>query len=142
MAHRSRAQDHVEILLADIWQVPRVAAPRRGFRPNVDSFHSDDPHELTVVVELPGVDPPSVTLAVSERLLVITGERLRDRGPGRVYQQMEIEYGPFERRVPLAEDVDPGRARARYEQGMLTVSLPVAPRAAEGSPHMIIVERG
>jgi len=45
--------------------------------------------------------------------------------PCRVYQQMEIEVGPFHRQVRLAEDVDPSRARATLEQGVLTVELPV-----------------
>ena len=55
---------------------------------------------------------------------------------------MEIEYGPFERRVRLVEDVDPERARARYEQGELTISLPIAGTTPTAQPHMIIVERG
>ena len=46
--------------------------------------------------------------------------------PGRVYQQMEIEVGPFQRQVRLAEDVDPTHARASLEHGVLTVELPVA----------------
>ena len=44
---------------------------------------------------------------------------------------MEIEYGPFQRRIQLAEDVDPsGARRRRYERGLLTVVLPLAPEAA------------
>jgi HSP20 family molecular chaperone IbpA len=39
---------------------------------------------------------------------------------------MEIEYGPFKRQVRLAEDVDPERAQATYERGIVTVTLPVS----------------
>src|SRR5438067_6494476 len=110
-----KLQEEIEELFADLWQVPRFSGMRHGFRPNVDCFHTDDPHVLTVVVELPGVDPQSVRVVVGERQLVLAGDRKRPRVPGRVYQQMEIEYGPFQRRVRLTEDVDPSRARARLE---------------------------
>ena len=60
-------QEEIEELFADLWQVPRFAGTRRGFRPNVDCFHTDEPHELTVVIELPGVDPRASTLVVGER---------------------------------------------------------------------------
>jgi len=133
MARRDidKLHEEIEELFADLWQVPRFAGTRRGFRPNVDSFHTDDPHELTVVVELPGVDPGSLNLVVGERMLVITGERHRPKvGGGVSYQQMEIEYGPFKRQVRLPENVDPKRAHARYEHGVVTITLPVTDRPA------------
>ena len=124
-----KLQEEIEELFADLWQVPRFSGIRHGFRPNVDCFHSDDPHTLTVVVELPGVDPQSVQVVAGERVLAIAGERKRPRVPGRVYQQMEIETGPFQRQVRLVEDVDPSRATATLENGVLTVVLPVDEQA-------------
>jgi HSP20 family molecular chaperone IbpA len=44
---------------------------------------------------------------------------------------MEIEYGPFQRRIPLDEPVDTSAATARYEHGMLTVVLPIAAAPAK-----------
>jgi HSP20 family protein len=130
MAERDdRLSDEIEELFADLWQVPRFAGLRHGFRPNVDCFHTNDPHALTIVVELPGVEPSSVRLAAGERLLLIAGERKRPRVPGRVYQQIEIEYGTFQRQVRLAEDVDPERASASFENGVLTIVLPVVTTA-------------
>jgi HSP20 family protein len=125
MTRRDKLQAEIEELFADLWQVPRFSGLRHGFRPNVDCFHTDDPHALTVVVELPGVDPDSIRLVAAERLLVIAGERRRPAAPGRVYQQMEIEYGPFQRQVRLAENVDPEHAKAHFENGVLTIELPV-----------------
>ena len=125
-----KLQEEIEELFADLWQVPRFSGLRHGFRPNVDCFHTDDPHALTVVVELPGVDPQSVRVVAAGRLLVVAGERSRPSVPGRVYQQMEIDYGPFRRQIRLAEDVDPSRATAQYEHGILTVELPVVEQAA------------
>src|SRR3954447_14511971 len=122
----------IEELFAELWQVPRFAGLRRGFRPNVDSYHTNEPHELTVVVEVPGIDPASLNIIVSERTLLVAGERARDRSDGRVYQQMEIEYGPFQRQIRLSEDVDPERARARYDHGGLTIELPVVDQPAGG----------
>ena len=52
-----KLQEEIEELFADLWQVPRFSGLRTGFRPNVDSYHTDEPHQLTVVIELPGVDP-------------------------------------------------------------------------------------
>ncbi len=135
-----RLSEEIQEFFADLWQVPRFGGIRHGFRPHVDCFHTDDPHELTVVVELPGVEPSSVDVAVTERLLAVRGERRRPHVDGRVYQQMEIEYGGFERHVRLAEDVDPRRARATYDRGVLTVTLPTAAKSPPPGRIAIVVE--
>jgi HSP20 family protein len=144
MARRDvdKLQEEIEELFADLWQVPRFSGLRHGFRPNLDCFHTDAPHALTVVVELPGVAPESVRVVVGERVIAIAGERKRPKVPGRVYQQMEIEYGAFERQVRLVEDVDPERARARFEGGVLTIELPVVDEPLTGGRIAIVVERG
>jgi HSP20 family protein len=136
-----KLQEEIEELFADLWQVPRFSGLRHAFRPNVDCFHTDEPHALTVVVELPGVDPHSVKVVAGERVLVVAGERKRPQAPGRVYQQMEIEYGPFQRQVRLAEDVDPEQAQARFERGVLTIELPVVEKAPKTGRYRITVER-
>ena len=136
-----KLQEEIEELFADLWQVPRFSGLRHGFRPNVDCFHTDDPQAVPVVVELPGIDPESVRVVAGERVLVVAGERKRPQVPGRVYQQMEIEYGPFQRQVRLAEDVDPEHARARFEHGVLTIELPVVTKAPVAGRYRITVER-
>jgi HSP20 family protein len=143
MARRDvdKLQEEIEELFADLWQVPRFSGLRHGFRPNVDCFHTDDPHALTVVVELPGVEAESVHVVAGERLLVVAGERKRPQLPGRVYQQMEIEYGPFQRQVRLVEDVDPERATAHFEHGVLTIELPVVEHSPPAGRFRITVER-
>jgi HSP20 family protein len=133
-----KLHDEIEELFADLWQVPRFSA--RGFRPNVDSYHTDEPHELTVVIELPGVEPQSISLVAGERALVISGERTRPKVDGRLYQQMEIEYGPFRRVVRLPEDVDPERAQATFERGIVTVTLPVSDVVPASSGGRIVIE--
>ena len=140
MARRDvdKLQEEIEELFADLWQVPRFSGIRHGFRPNVDCFHTDDPHALTVVIELPGVEPRSVQIVAGERVLLISGERKRPKLPGRVYQQMEIETGAFQRQVRLLEDVDPEHARASFENGVLTIELPVAERPVVGQITIVL----
>lgn len=136
-----RLQGEIEELFADLWQVPRFAGIRSGFRPAVDCFFTEDPPELVIVVELAGVDPGSIELSVEERALTVSGSRARPRVAGQVYQQAEIEYGHFERRIPLGQEIDAAAASAAYEAGLLTVTLPIARRTAAGSA-VIIVVRG
>jgi HSP20 family protein len=136
-----RLQAEIEELFADLWQVPRFAGLRHGFRPAIDCFSTSEPHELTVLVELPGVDPEAIEVVVEERALTISGERRKPRVPGQIYQQMEIEYGPFTRTIQLTEDVDIARAGAKYERGLLTITLPIAERRAPREPVTIAVRR-
>jgi len=123
-----RLHDEIRELVDDLWQVPRFVVARRGFRPNVDCIRSEDPPELHVVVELPGVDPERIQVIAADRVLVVAGERCRPQVSGR-YQQMELEYGRFQRRISLAEPVDPAKATAHYDEGLLTIVLPIAARA-------------
>jgi HSP20 family protein len=122
-----RLHDEIRELVDELWHLPRFAGGRRGFRPPVDCIRSEDPPALHVVVELPGVDPRSIKVIAADRVLVVAGERRRPDVSGR-YQQLEIEYGVFERRIQLDEPVDTEAAAARYELGILTVVLPIAPK--------------
>jgi HSP20 family protein len=121
-----RLQGEIQELIDELWQVPRFSGLRRGFRPQVDVVRTDDPAELRVVIELAGVDPEDINLYADDRTLLIAGARRRScRGR---YHQMELDYGPFQRRVALTEQIDPAQARAEYSRGLLTVSLPIAER--------------
>jgi HSP20 family protein len=122
------AAEQIEELFSDLWQVfPFARGARSGYRPQVDVFQSDDPPSVVVHVELAGVDPESVQLIAGPRVLVVAGERRRPKDCGH-YRQMEIEYGPFQRRIGLGEDVDADAATATYERGILRITLPIAPK--------------
>jgi HSP20 family protein len=101
---------------------------RHGFRPECDCFRTDDPPAFHIVLELPGIDPNTIEMAVVGRSFLVVGRRERPPAAGARYQQMEIEYGAFRRRIELGEDVDPSQAKARYERGLLKVDLPLARR--------------
>lgn len=118
----------IQELFADMWQVPRFSAGlRQGYRPQVDCYRTDDPPALNVVVELPGIDPSSVEVAVRGNAITIGGERARPRVTGAHYLAMEIEYGSFQRRIDLGVEIDPTNVTATYDKGMLKIVLPLAP---------------
>ena len=109
----------------ELWEVPRFAGQRRGFQPQCDCYRTDDPPTLHLLLELPGVDPAVVRIVASGTGLVVSGVRERPHPAAVRYHQVEIEYGPFERRIELAEDVDADDVTATYEAGMLRLEVPL-----------------
>lgn len=85
---------------------------------------SDD--EILVRIEAPGMEADNFEISVVEdHVLVVSGEKRvrREEVKGR-YHIMECAYGQFERAIPLAAEVDESHARASYERGVLSVTLP------------------
>src|SRR5690242_12696639 len=134
-------QGEIQELFAELWQVPRFSGLRHGFRPDCDCYRTDDPPTIHVVVELPGIDPSSVEVVASGQTLVVSGTRERPAVAGAKVIGMEIEYGPFQRRLELGEEVDPGGSTATYDRGMLKVTLPLAVRTPVEGTVPIKVER-
>jgi HSP20 family protein len=89
----------------------------------VDMEESAD--ALSVRLEIPGMEVNDFDISVIEDQLVIRGEKQasREHKTGR-YHVMECAYGAFERTIPLPVAVDDSRAKARYQRGVLTVTLP------------------
>src|SRR5215210_2810043 len=141
MTRRRDLRDEIDELFADLWQVSRIGGLRRGFRPALDCYRTDDPETFTVVVDIAGIDPDAVNVTTAEHALVISGERRRDECGGRTYQHMEVEYGPFQRIVHLPDDADPAAAEARYDQGLLTIVIPIAKPVPRVRPVPIEVRR-
>ena len=129
----------MEELFADLCQA-RLGHRRTGFHPRVDVFRTDEPPALNVVVELAGVDPGDVEVAVVDDVLVVSGHRPRGQRASRRYRHIEIDHGAFERRVLLGENVDADAAEASYERGLLSIVLPLAQRAS--GPVRLRVTRG
>lgn len=99
-----------------------------GWRPHLEVYETGE--ALVVRAELAGVDEGTLDVVVQDRVLLIRGVRLRDRGDGRrVFHQMEISYGPFAAEVFIPFAIDADRVEANYEGGILEVILPkTAPR--------------
>ena len=98
----------------------------RGFSPRVDVYYTDNPPRAVVKVDLAAVDPADVALEIRGRQLMIAGERRQTEAGGRLYQQIEIEHGPFKRVVELGADVVADKASASYTDGVLQVEIPLA----------------
>jgi HSP20 family protein len=132
-ANFERMRREMDELFGDV--LDRGMSPRRrgGFSPAVDVYYSSDPPRAVVRADLAGIDPNEVSLEIRGRELVLSGHRDPEAGEDRVYQQLEIEHGPFRRVVPLGADVDADAADARYEDGILTVELPLARPASTRS---------
>jgi HSP20 family protein len=109
----------------ELWEVARFTRQRRGFVPQCDCYRTDDPPALHLLLELPGVDPAAVRIVAVGTALVVSGVRERPHPRAARYHQVEIEYGPFERRIELAEDVDADATAATYEAGMLRLEVPL-----------------
>jgi HSP20 family protein len=125
-ANFERMRREMDELFGDVFE-RRLAPQRRGgFSPAVDVYYTADPPRAVVRADLAGIDPSEVELQIRGRELVLTGHRKPEGGQERVYQQLEIEHGAFRRVVELGVDVDSGAAQASYEDGMLTVELPIA----------------
>jgi HSP20 family protein len=109
----------------ELWEVTRFSGPRRGFQPQCDCYRTDDPPTLHLLLELPGVDPAEVRIGASGTALVVSGVRERPHPAGARYHQIEIEYGPFERRIELSEEVDVDALDVTYEAGILQLEVPL-----------------
>jgi HSP20 family protein len=72
---------------------------------------------------------------------MISGNRRREPCEGRVFQQIEIEYGRFERLIHLPDDADLSQAEARYERGLLRIQIPIAARTEAAEPVPIEIRR-
>lgn len=120
-------RSEMEELFADLCQVPRLISHRQGFRPRLDVYRTDDPATVNVVVELAGIEPADVELSFADGVLSIAGVRRR-AVKGAVYQQMEMDYGPFKRGVEIGARIDPDAIEAVYDRGLLRIKLPVAVR--------------
>jgi HSP20 family protein len=127
-ANFERMRREMDELFGDV--LDRGLAPRRrgGFSPAVDVYYASDPPRAVVRADLPGIDPDAVQLEIQGRELVLSGHREADGPPAddRVYQQLEIERGPFRRVISLGAEVDADAADASYEDGILTVELPLS----------------
>lgn len=141
MRPRRDLRDEIDELFADLWQVSRLGGLRRGFRPQLDFFRTEDPATYTVVVDIAGIDPERVRVTTSDRALVISGERHREECGGRTYEQMEVEYGSFQRVVQLPDDADPANAEATYDKGLLRIVIPIAKPVPRVRPVPIHVRR-
>jgi HSP20 family protein len=124
-ANFERMRREMDELFGDVFE-RKTGLRGGGFSPSVDVYYVDDPPRAVVKVDLAGIDIQDVGLEIRGRQLLISGERRPAEAAGRLYQQIEIEHGPFRRVVELGAEVAAAEARASYEDGMLEVEIPLA----------------
>jgi HSP20 family protein len=90
--------------------------------PAVDLY--DTAEELIVVAEVPGVEPSSIDLALTDNVLSLRGVKQAANLPEPQLQVRERRFGAFHRALTLPGDVDFDKVRATANQGVLTVRLP------------------
>ncbi|MGK2887303.1 MAG: Hsp20/alpha crystallin family protein [Rhodococcus sp. (in: high G+C Gram-positive bacteria)] len=99
-------------------------APR--FMP-MDLYKVDDHYVLSA--DLPGVDPGSIDVDVDRGTLTITAHRTAPGSEGVQWLSSERFAGTYRRQLSLGEGVDPDRISASYDNGVLSVTIPLAERA-------------
>ena len=134
-ANFERMRREIDELFGDVFGRSSLGAGNRGrFSPPVDVAYAKDPPRAIVIAALSGVSLEEIELEITGRRLRIAGRRRPAESEGLAYQQIEIQYGPFERIVELGVDVDAERTRATLTDGMLRVELPVAQVAGRSVP--------
>jgi HSP20 family protein len=102
------------------WTGSRPAMPMDAYRRNGD---------FVVHFDLPGVDPATIDLTVEKNVLTVTAERHFGKQEGDEITVSERPQGRFSRQLFLGDSLDPDRIKANYDQGVLTLHIPVAERA-------------
>ncbi len=97
------------------------------WNPQVEMVQRGD--RLVVRADLPGMKKDDVHVDVEDGLLTIRGERREERsGSEDGFYRTERSYGEFYRAIPLPEGVDAEKCDARYEDGVLEVTMPMPKR--------------
>ena len=98
--------------------------------PAIDVLQRDE--DLVIRAELPGAKPEDVDVTVQNGMLTISGKREEEREEEREgYLVRERRYGSFRRSLQLPEDVDESKINARFENGVLEVTIQGAAAARE-----------
>jgi HSP20 family protein len=101
----------------------------------MDAYRQGD--TIVVHFDLPGVDPNSIDIEYERQALTVSAERRWQPTEGDQLLAAERVHGRFQRQILLGEGLDTEGLKANYEQGVLTVTIPVAEKA---KPRKINVE--
>ncbi len=93
----------------------------------MDAYRHDD--RFVVHFDVPGVNPSSIELTMEKNVLSVSAERRWEPVDGDQVLVSERPQGSFSRQLFLGEGLDPERVAAHYDNGVLTVTVPVAEQA-------------
>lgn len=104
--------------------------------PAVDMYQTDN--EIVVKAALPGIKADEVQINVTGEILTIKGEvKQKDEVKEKAYHIREQRWGSFERSIALPTEVVADKAKADFENGVLTITLP---KAEEVKPKTIAIK--
>ena len=108
--------------------------------PALDLYQTND--AVVVKAALPGFKPDDVQISVTNDMLTLRGEYKQENGNGNgqgdvVYHVRERRYGSFERSLTLPTSVQTDKAKADFENGILTIQLP---KSEEVKPKSISIK--
>ena len=109
-----------------------------GFVPPVD-IH-EDAHNVTLKIEVPGIDEKDIDVRIENNTLTVHGERKFEKEEKEEnFRRVERQYGSFTRSFTLPNTVDPNQVQANYDKGVLKITLA---KKAEAKPKQIKVNVG
>src|SRR2546426_8335021 len=108
------------------------------FAPPVDVY--EDEHNVTLKIEVPGIDEKDIDVRIENNTLTVHGERKFEKEEKEEnYRRVERQYGGFTRSFTLPNTVDPDQVHATYDKGVLKISMA---KKAEAKPKQIKVNVG
>jgi HSP20 family protein len=94
-----------------------------SFVPKVDIYENEKDYEVHVVV--PGMKKDDFKIDLNDNYLTISGERkLSKETNEKTFHSIESQYGTFTRSFSLPDNVDANKINAKYENGILTITIP------------------
>jgi HSP20 family protein len=109
-----------------------------GFAPPLDVYEDD--HNITLKIEVPGIDEKDIDVRIENNVLTVHGERKFEKEEKEEnFHRVERQYGSFTRSLTLPSTVDPDQVHANYDKGVLRISLA---KKAEAKPKQIKVNVG
>jgi len=108
-----------------------------GWQPSVEL--TENTASAKVTAELPGMDEKDVEVSLEQDLLTIKGEKKAESEREEEGVKIsERSYGSFQRVITLPFAPDPDKVEARFEKGVLTITLPRPPEATPATRRIAI----
>ncbi|MCA8100012.1 Hsp20/alpha crystallin family protein [Burkholderia contaminans] len=93
------------------------------FQPRIDVV--DEGPVLRVTAELPGMEREDLKVSVEDGAIVLRGEKRQDvRSEENGCYRLERAHGSFVRTIPMPDDADPEHTLAKFDNGVLTLTVP------------------
>ena len=119
-------------------EVPEEALTTTRYAPPVDIY--EDERNITLKLEVPGIDEKDIDVRIQNNTLTVHGERKLDKDEKEEnFRRVERQYGSFTRSFTLPSSVEPGQVSARCDKGVLNINLA---KKAEAKPTQIKVNVG